>query len=217
MCWPITATAISFAASSAKRADASRPATKKASCACDQSNSAAFSNAVLELLAERQFPVGELYLLASENSAGEIKRFEGQTCWFTPDNDIKTEGGDLTAEGFGFFPARRPLFDRLRKQYQERREWSSLQVICDDASTAEMLTQLGVAQYSSRQTCWFTPDNDIKTEGGDLTAEGFGFFPARRPLCQGINYREESVALKPSWVSIGTTACGQGKIRIPRR
>jgi len=42
-------------------------------------------------------------------------------------------------------------FDRLRKQYQERREWSSLQVICDDASTAEMLTQLGFnATLSSR-------------------------------------------------------------------
>ncbi|MFV9668525.1 4-phosphoerythronate dehydrogenase PdxB [uncultured Pantoea sp.] len=34
-------------------------------------------------------------------------------------------------------------FDRLRKQYQERREWSSLQVNCDDAATAAMLNQLG--------------------------------------------------------------------------
>nr|WP_277628648.1 4-phosphoerythronate dehydrogenase PdxB [Pantoea agglomerans] len=34
-------------------------------------------------------------------------------------------------------------FDRLRKQYQERREWSSLQVNCDDATTAELLNQLG--------------------------------------------------------------------------
>ncbi|WP_350260940.1 4-phosphoerythronate dehydrogenase PdxB [Pantoea sp. BJ2] len=34
-------------------------------------------------------------------------------------------------------------FDRLRKQYQERREWSSLQVHCDDAETAAMLNQLG--------------------------------------------------------------------------
>ena len=34
-------------------------------------------------------------------------------------------------------------FDRLRKQYQERREWSSLQVKCDDATTAELLNQLG--------------------------------------------------------------------------
>ncbi len=34
-------------------------------------------------------------------------------------------------------------FDRLRKQYQERREWSSLQVNCDDAGAAAMLQQLG--------------------------------------------------------------------------
>lgn len=39
----------------------------------------AVGNAVLELLAERQFPVGEIYLLASENSAGETKRFEGRS------------------------------------------------------------------------------------------------------------------------------------------
>ena len=34
-------------------------------------------------------------------------------------------------------------FDRLRKQYQERREWSSLRVSCDDAATAAMLEKLG--------------------------------------------------------------------------
>ncbi len=39
----------------------------------------AVGNAVLELLAERQFPVGELHLLASENSAGESVRFDGRT------------------------------------------------------------------------------------------------------------------------------------------
>lgn len=39
----------------------------------------AVGNAVLELLAEREFPVGELFLLASANSAGENKRFVGQT------------------------------------------------------------------------------------------------------------------------------------------
>ncbi|WP_394516029.1 aspartate-semialdehyde dehydrogenase [Pantoea sp. SGAir0430] len=39
----------------------------------------AVGNAVLELLAERQFPVGELYLLASENSAGESVRFDGRS------------------------------------------------------------------------------------------------------------------------------------------
>ncbi|SLM62316.1 MULTISPECIES: 4-phosphoerythronate dehydrogenase PdxB [Dickeya] len=34
-------------------------------------------------------------------------------------------------------------FDRLRKCYQERREWSSLHVVCADAVSAERLTQLG--------------------------------------------------------------------------
>jgi len=34
-------------------------------------------------------------------------------------------------------------FDRLRKQYEERREWSSLQVNCDNAETVAMLNQLG--------------------------------------------------------------------------
>lgn len=34
-------------------------------------------------------------------------------------------------------------FDRLRKQYWQRREWSSLQVNCDNAATAEKLQQLG--------------------------------------------------------------------------
>jgi len=34
-------------------------------------------------------------------------------------------------------------FDRLRKHYQERREWSSLQVICDSEQTATLLAELG--------------------------------------------------------------------------
>lgn len=34
-------------------------------------------------------------------------------------------------------------FDKLRKNYQERREWSSLSVICDDPQTATLLTELG--------------------------------------------------------------------------
>jgi len=34
-------------------------------------------------------------------------------------------------------------FDRLRKEYQERREWSSLEVICNDAETASLLNALG--------------------------------------------------------------------------
>ncbi|PLV63380.1 aspartate-semialdehyde dehydrogenase [Erwinia sp. B116] len=39
----------------------------------------AVGGAVLEILAERQFPVGELYALASERSAGEVLRFEGKS------------------------------------------------------------------------------------------------------------------------------------------
>lgn len=34
-------------------------------------------------------------------------------------------------------------FDRLRKHYQERREWSSLCVACDDPASAALLRQLG--------------------------------------------------------------------------
>ncbi|MBW7982266.1 4-phosphoerythronate dehydrogenase PdxB [Enterobacillus tribolii] len=34
-------------------------------------------------------------------------------------------------------------FDRLRKHYPERREWSSLNVVCDDGETAALLTALG--------------------------------------------------------------------------
>ena len=34
-------------------------------------------------------------------------------------------------------------FDKLRKFYEERREWSSLRVICDDATTADVLKKLG--------------------------------------------------------------------------
>ncbi|MDU4095023.1 MAG: DUF3410 domain-containing protein, partial [Pantoea sp.] len=34
-------------------------------------------------------------------------------------------------------------FDRLRKQYLERREWSSLRVECDNAEAAALLQQLG--------------------------------------------------------------------------
>ncbi|MOA29421.1 Erythronate-4-phosphate dehydrogenase [compost metagenome] len=34
-------------------------------------------------------------------------------------------------------------FDRLRKHYQERREWSSLRVQCDDSASAELLHKLG--------------------------------------------------------------------------
>ncbi|QOL15296.1 aspartate-semialdehyde dehydrogenase [Dickeya dianthicola] len=39
----------------------------------------AVGTALLELLQEREFPVGELYALASENSAGESLRFSGRS------------------------------------------------------------------------------------------------------------------------------------------
>ena len=34
-------------------------------------------------------------------------------------------------------------FDKLRKNYLERREWSSLEVLCDDADTAALLSAIG--------------------------------------------------------------------------
>lgn len=34
-------------------------------------------------------------------------------------------------------------FDRLRKHYQNRREWSSIHIMCDDASAASTLQQIG--------------------------------------------------------------------------
>lgn len=39
----------------------------------------AVGEAILTLLQQREFPVGELYLLASERSAGENIRFEGKS------------------------------------------------------------------------------------------------------------------------------------------
>lgn len=42
----------------------------------------AVGEALLELLNERQFPVGELYPLASERSAGASVRFNGKSCWW---------------------------------------------------------------------------------------------------------------------------------------
>ncbi|WP_141136237.1 DUF3410 domain-containing protein, partial [Salmonella enterica] len=34
-------------------------------------------------------------------------------------------------------------FDKLRKNYLERREWSSLYVMCDDETAAALLCKLG--------------------------------------------------------------------------
>lgn len=39
----------------------------------------AVGEAIISLLQEREFPVGELYLLASERSAGESVRFNGKS------------------------------------------------------------------------------------------------------------------------------------------
>ncbi|MFU9136783.1 aspartate-semialdehyde dehydrogenase [Erwinia tasmaniensis] len=48
----------------------------------------AVGRALLELLAERQFPVGELYALASERSAGETLRYEGKSLLVTDANEF---------------------------------------------------------------------------------------------------------------------------------
>lgn len=43
-------------------------------------------------------------------------------------------------------------FDRLRKHYQERREWSSLQVQCDDSNSTELLHKLGFGDIDTQAT-----------------------------------------------------------------
>lgn len=71
----------------------------------------AVGNAVLELLAQRQFPVGELYLLASDNGAGEIKRFEGRS--------VRVEdaaGFDWSQAQLAFFVAGRDASERYAKE-----------------------------------------------------------------------------------------------------
>lgn len=62
----------------------------------------AVGRAVLELLAERQFPVGELYLLASERSAGETLRYEGKSVLVTDASDF-----DWSQVQLAFFTAGR--------------------------------------------------------------------------------------------------------------
>ncbi|PRD16658.1 aspartate-semialdehyde dehydrogenase [Pantoea coffeiphila] len=62
----------------------------------------AVGGALLELLAERQFPVGELYLLASERSAGEVLRFEGKSVRVTDAADF-----DWSQAQLAFFAAGR--------------------------------------------------------------------------------------------------------------
>ncbi|EXU74738.1 aspartate-semialdehyde dehydrogenase [Erwinia mallotivora] len=67
--------------------------------------------AVLELLAERQFPVGELYLLASERSAGENLRFEGRTVQVGDARDF-----DWSQAQLAFFAAGREASARYAEE-----------------------------------------------------------------------------------------------------
>ncbi|MCX8956647.1 aspartate-semialdehyde dehydrogenase [Erwinia psidii] len=71
----------------------------------------AVGGAVLELLAERQFPVGEMYLLASERSAGENLRFEGRTLQVTAASDF-----DWSQVQLAFFAAGRDASSRYAEE-----------------------------------------------------------------------------------------------------
>lgn len=71
----------------------------------------AVGNAVLELLAQRQFPVGELYLLASDNGAGEIKRFEGRSVWVENAAEF-----DWSQAQLAFFVAGREASERYAEE-----------------------------------------------------------------------------------------------------
>ncbi len=62
----------------------------------------AVGNALLELLVERQFPVGELTLLASERSAGESIRFAGKSLYVQD-----ASGFDWSQAQLAFFVAGR--------------------------------------------------------------------------------------------------------------
>ncbi|SUC27565.1 USG-1 protein [Providencia rustigianii] len=60
----------------------------------------AVGDAIISLLQEREFPVGELYLLASERSAGESIRFNGKSY------QVKNvEGFDWSQAQIAFFTA----------------------------------------------------------------------------------------------------------------
>lgn len=71
----------------------------------------AVGGAVLELLAERQFPVGELSLLASERSAGENLRFEGKTLQVQDASDF-----DWSQVQLAFFAAGREASARYAEE-----------------------------------------------------------------------------------------------------
>ncbi len=67
----------------------------------------AVGETILEVLQERKFPVGELYLLASERSEGKTYRFNGKTIyvqnveefdWSQAHIGLFSAGGDLSAK-----------------------------------------------------------------------------------------------------------------------
>ena len=69
--------------------------------------SGAVGEALIEILAEREFPVGELYLLASERSAGKRIQFRGKSIMITRLDEFDfsqvqiglfSAGGDISAE-----------------------------------------------------------------------------------------------------------------------
>lgn len=71
----------------------------------------ATGSALLDLLAERQFPVGELFLLASEHSAGESVRFKGKTLKVTQAAEF-----DWTQAQLAFFVAGPEASERYAEQ-----------------------------------------------------------------------------------------------------
>ncbi|MEM6160730.1 aspartate-semialdehyde dehydrogenase [Erwinia sp. P6884] len=71
----------------------------------------AVGGAVLELLAERQFPVGELHLLASERSAGETLRFNHHSYLVNDASDF-----DWTQVQLAFFVAGREASARYAEE-----------------------------------------------------------------------------------------------------
>lgn len=74
----------------------------------------AVGEAILTLLQQREFPVGELYLLASERSAGENIRFEGKSYLVKDVADF-----DWSQAQIAFLQqAQRPRLNMLKSQHK---------------------------------------------------------------------------------------------------
>ncbi|MDY4368653.1 aspartate-semialdehyde dehydrogenase [Pectobacterium brasiliense] len=71
----------------------------------------AVGTALLELLQEREFPVGEFYPLASERSAGETIRFNGKSCLVTDVADF-----DWSQAQLAFFVAGQDVSARYAEE-----------------------------------------------------------------------------------------------------